>query len=315
MAFVFPTGVTRAYDKRITGSQLANGYFSPHLFPKRLIKKFDANLVMESCVNKDYESEIKGPGDVIHVREIGDVSIVPYERYDTIEYQELDEGDNLLTITEQDMFAFEMDILDESDFDFDLLEQYTGRAAYNLADHVDQYLLGVGIDGASALNSIGTLTSPEAITQDNLYQILTEAYKNLRRSKAFKDRKKPFIVASPEFEMVIRNMPQFIPTALGGASTEGAVAFARASESIGRVANFDIKITENIESDSDGVQQLLFGTQEAITFAQKVAKVERLKQRESKFGQAVRGLFYYGAKVFYPNCLGTITCTLNLSTT
>ena len=52
----------------------------------------------------------------------------------------------------------------------------------------------------------------------------------------------------------------------------------------------------------DGLYYVLAGTNEAITFASQLAKVESLRDKDS-FSDLIRGLYLYGAKTVQPKAL------------
>jgi hypothetical protein len=51
----------------------------------------------------------------------------------------------------------------------------------------------------------------------------------------------------------------------------------------------------------------MFGTGQAISLATQILEVTPYKP-EKRFGDAVKGLEVYGAKVVRPECLGVMTC-------
>lgn len=306
--------MARAYDSRITGAQLATGYFNPKIFPKRLMKHFDNFLVMDQCVNREWEGTIKGAGDTVHIRQIGDIVIETYDRYQDLTYQNLSEAETILQITEQDTFSFMLDILDESDFDIPVLEEYTKRAAYALAKRMDEFIYSTGVAGVDAANKIGTALAPIALTQFNIYRYLTELNTKLVKQNALAYGQKAWIAVPPDIMLLLRNCPQFIPTNTGGNATDKGNTVVAGGSIKGTIAEFTVKETTNITANTAGVFNILAGTKDGITFAEKVALTERIKKLEKKFGQAVRGLFYYGAKVMYPKSLALLTCTASLST-
>jgi hypothetical protein len=53
--------------------------------------------------------------------------------------------------------------------------------------------------------------------------------------------------------------------------------------------------------------KILFGTSEAISFADQIAMVESIRHQK-QFADIVRGHNLYGAKVVQPDYLGVMTC-------
>ena len=71
--------------------------------------------------------------------------------------------------------------------------------------------------------------------------------------------------------------------------------------SIGRIAGMDVLVSTNL-TEVDGKYYVLAGTNEAITFASQLAKIESLRDKDS-FSDLVRGLYLYGAKTVQPKAL------------
>ena len=77
--------------------------------------------------------------------------------------------------------------------------------------------------------------------------------------------------------------------------------------SIGRIAGMDVLVSTNL-ADVDGKYYVLAGTNEAITFASQLAKIESLRDKDS-FSDLVRGLYLYGAKTVQPKALAKMVVT------
>ena len=71
--------------------------------------------------------------------------------------------------------------------------------------------------------------------------------------------------------------------------------------SIGRIAGMDVLVSTNLTA-VDGKYYVLAGTNDAITFASQLAKIESLRDKDS-FSDLVRGLYLYGAKTVQPKAL------------
>jgi hypothetical protein len=76
---------------------------------------------------------------------------------------------------------------------------------------------------------------------------------------------------------------------------------------VGRAFGFDIKISNNVYVSSSKYK-VLAGTNEAITYADQIISTESFRP-EKRFGDAVKGLHVYGAKVVQPKALACATLT------
>lgn len=63
----------------------------------------------------------------------------------------------------------------------------------------------------------------------------------------------------------------------------------------------DVLVSTNL-TDVDDKYYVLAGTNDAITFASQLAKIESLRDKDS-FSDLVRGLYLYGAKTVQPKAL------------
>ena len=69
----------------------------------------------------------------------------------------------------------------------------------------------------------------------------------------------------------------------------------------------DVLVSTNL-GDVGGKYYVLAGTNEAITFASQLSKIESLRDKDS-FSDLVRGLYLYGAKVVQPKALAKMVVT------
>jgi hypothetical protein len=92
--------------------------------------------------------------------------------------------------------------------------------------------------------------------------------------------------------------------------TNGQNASVFTAGYLGRFMGFDIYMSNNLASGSTHsatapVKECMFGTRDAITFADQIIKTEAGRM-EKKFADYVKGLHVYGAKVVQPKALVTI---------
>jgi hypothetical protein len=78
---------------------------------------------------------------------------------------------------------------------------------------------------------------------------------------------------------------------------------------LGRVAGFDVFVSNNIVNPGTTVHKYLYGTPDAITYARQLLGEPEAIRREGRIEDAVRGRFAYGAVVVEPTALGTISAT------
>ena len=105
---------------------------------------------------------------------------------------------------------------------------------------------------------------------------------------------RPWVVINPTIESYLLQSSEFIGAHNVADETlrEGA---------IGRIAGMDVLVSTNLTA-VNGKYYVLAGTNEAITFASQLAKIESLRDKDS-FSDLIRGLYLYGAKTVQPKAL------------
>ena len=73
----------------------------------------------------------------------------------------------------------------------------------------------------------------------------------------------------------------------------------------------DVLVSTNLTAVSNKYY-ILAGTNDAITFASQLSKIESLRDKDS-FSDLVRGLYLYGAKTVQPKALAKMVATVSAS--
>jgi N4-gp56 family major capsid protein len=276
---------------------MATGNFIPEVWSKKLLKSLNKKVVMANLVNKDFEGDIKDSGDTVYVRTYGNISINNYTRDMTINFEALTDPVQTMVIDQQKYFAFKVDDLDLAQADVDLLDGYTSRAAIAIRDVVDSHLLGF-TSSVDAGNIIGSGTAV-ALTKDNVYTQITKLAELLDIANISDEDRN--LVIPPKVKTLLLQSNEFTrATSLGDAVVQNGY--------IGNVAGFSVHCTTNMP-DVAGVYSILAFHKDFISFASQVAKVERVRPY-NMFADAVKGLYLYGSKVFYPKAGAVLKATV-----
>lgn len=132
MAFAVASGYTN----------LPNGNFSPVIYSKQVQLAFRKSAVVNAITNNDYFGEIANQGDTVRIMKEPEVSVNAYARGTTISTQDLNDADFQLVVNKANYFAFKLDDIEEAHSHIDFMKLATDRAAYRLADQMDQEVLG-----------------------------------------------------------------------------------------------------------------------------------------------------------------------------
>ena len=120
---------------------LPNGNFSPIIYSKQVQLAFRKSSVVEAITNSDYFGEIAQMGDSVKIIKEPEITVKSYARGTTITPQDLDDEDFSLTIDKANYFAFKVDDIEEAHSHVNFQSLASDRAAYRLADQMDQEVL------------------------------------------------------------------------------------------------------------------------------------------------------------------------------
>lgn len=265
--------------------------FIPEIWSQKLNNMLSKNCVMLQCVNRNYEGDIKNQGDRVKIITPAAVSISTVSD-DKIVYNELDPTETDLIIDQKKFFAFKIGDIAQAQANQDIMEAHLQNAKKAIEEVQDTYLLGQHAY-ADASNIIGATT---AITLDKstIYSNFVQLALKLKNADAVSNNQKPWVVINPTIESYLLQSPEFISAYNVADETlrEGA---------IGRIAGMEVLVSTNLTATS-GKYYVLAGTNEAVTFASQLSKIESLRDKDS-FSDLVRGLYLYGALTVQPKAL------------
>ena len=272
----------------------AYGAFIPEVWSAKLVSTLQKSCVMLQCVNTNYEGEIKNAGDTVNIIVPGDVSVSTFTG-DALTYSELAPTNKQLVIDQRKLFAFKINDVALAQANTDIMEAHMENAKKAIEVAQDTFLLAKHVDVPSS-NVIGA-AAPVALSADNIYSQFVALAKTLKKSNAVSNGQKPWVIINPDIEAVLLQSSQF---------TSG---YQLADEtlregSIGRIAGMDVLVSTNLSAADDKIS-ILAGTNDAITFASQVAKIESIRDTQT-FSDLVRGLYLYGAETVVPNALAKL---------
>lgn len=267
--------------------------FIPQIYSQKLGKNLDNTGVMMQCVNHNWEGEIKSKGDLVKIITPGDIDVRKYAG--TVVTDKPTSTDQTFQITQADYFSFEVSKIEEAQSQTDLISTYTDRAKVAIELNRDSYLLSKVAD-AHADNTIAT----SVLTKYTIYDDFVEMYEKLGSSNALNEKNKPWVIIDYALRSLIVKAPEFIQATSAGDNVirKGA---------LGDFAGFDVLVCTNFSATA-GTYNVMFGTNDAITYASQVVDMEKNKK---DFKTTVQGLYVYDAKVVLPKALGKRVFTLS----
>ena len=266
--------------------------FIPEIWSKKLSQMLEKKCVMMQCVNRNYEGEISAQGDKVKIITPAQVAISTLDAA-AITYAELEPTLQELVIDQKKFFAFKINDVAQVQANTGIMEAHLENARRAIEQVQDAYLLAQHTNVVED-NIVGSEEAPITLDKTSIYKYFVDLAMKLKNSDAVTNGQRPWVVINPLVESYLLQSTEFIGAHNVADQTlrEGA---------IGRIAGMDVLVTTNL-TDVDGKLYVLAGTNEAITFASQLAKIETLRDKDS-FSDLVRGLYLYGAKTVQPAAL------------
>ena len=138
-----------------------NGNWSPVIYSKTAQIALRKTAVVNAITNNSYFGEIANQGDTVRIQKEPDVTVNALQRHTGISVEKLDDQDFSLTIDKANYFAFKMDDIEEQFSHVDFVRMASDRAAYKMADAMDEECLGYlsGYTGGAGSWAVNTTAS------------------------------------------------------------------------------------------------------------------------------------------------------------
>lgn len=253
---------------------------------------------MLQCVNRNYEGEIKNQGDSVKIITPAEVSISTVSG-SAITYSELSPDSTDLVIDQKKFFAFKINDVGQAQANQSIMDAHLQNAKKAIEQVQDAYLLAQHAN-ADAGNVVGTELAAITLDKTTIYENFVKLALKLKNADAVSNNQKPWVVINPVIESYLLQSPEFI-------SAHNVADETLREGAIGRIAGMDVLVSTNLSAVA-GKFYVLAGTNEAITFASQLSKIESLRDQDS-FSDLVRGLYLYGAKTVQAKSLAKMIIT------
>lgn len=291
------------------------GKFIPEIWSGKLQVKFYKSTVLGDITNNDWEGEIKGQGDKVHIRSIPNVTINDYQKGQALTNEAPTSTPIELVIDKGKYFSVVLDDVDAVQADIRLMDIFTSDAAEQMKISIDSDVLNGTYTGAATGNkgatagaitgaiNLGATGASLALTKDGASSTVAVLDAILRAGQALDEQNVPetgrWMVIPSWLVPVIKN------SELRQAYLTGDNVTPLRNGMIGMIDRFTLYVSNNLTGVTDGsdtAYHILAGTKDAISFASQMSNVETIRS-ESTFGNIVRGLNVYGYKVAKPEAL------------
>ena len=284
--------------------------FIPTIWSTKILQHMRDNLVYAGLVNRDYEGEITRRGSSVEVSMPGEVTIkdMPSRTYGaTKAIREIDAPEGMevqkvtLLIDQEKYFNFGVDDVDKVQMNLDLMNSYTESASYGFQSTIEKHVAEIMAKEAKLV--LGSDEHPVALTSENIYKELIKMKVGL--DKANVPPVGRFVVLPPEAEGLLLEDNKFVY--VGTSSSEDSLKNGK----VFRACGFDIAISNNVPVN-DNKYKIIATYKGSTTFAQQLLETKAYSP-EKGFGDALKGLVVFGAKVVRPGKIVCMTATFDTS--
>ena len=286
----------------------ANSFFLPSIYSKKVLNFFRKASVVEAITNTDYAGEISAYGDSVKIIKEPTITVYDYTRGSDTTSTKLTDQEITLVVDSAKAFKFIVDDIESNMSHVNFKEVASSSAAYSLKDAYDAAVLTtmfagvsasapdhvIGADAAVGTGGVGsTTTSVDLGSASEVDPLDLMA----RMARLLDDQSVPeenrWFVASPDF---YEELSQSGSKLLSVDFNAGQGSIRNGLVSSGKLRGFDMYKSNNVPSVSTATGQCLGGHMSSTATANTILSTEVIRD-PSSFGDIVRGLHVYGAKV------------------
>jgi hypothetical protein len=275
--------------------------FRPQFWSANLLENLRDSHVYASLMSREYEGEIKGPGDSVRIQSVGRPAIAAYVKNSTsISPENLTGAGQVLVVDQANYFAFEIDDIDKVQTKPKLMDEFSREAAWALSETADTDLAAVLWAGIATANVLTAATSVgTGAADDDAYEILVNLAVKLSENNVRGER---WCVIPDWFHGMLQKDSRFV--SFGTASN---VDVLKNGGPITTVSGMKVHVSHNVPT-SGSAYRLIAGYKGSAAYAEQIMKTEAYRP-ESAFSDALKGLHVYGRKVLRPTTLAGIEVT------
>ena len=289
---------------------LPNGNFSPVIYSKQVQLAFRKSSVVEEITNSDYFGEIANMGDSVKVIKEPEITVDQYERGQAITATKLTDQEVTLIIDIANAFKFIVDDIETNMSHVNFRDVATSSAAYALRDAFDSGVIASMFSGVSAsspnhilgsdnatdlaagtFDGTGNLDIGFASGEHDPIDVLGHMARLLDEQNVPEEGR--WFLASPDFYEVLASSSSKL---LSVDYNAGQGSIRNGLVSSGLLRGFNMYKSNNIADTTNAAGKCLAGHISSTATAQTITNTEVLRDPDS-FGDIVRGLHVYGAKV------------------
>ena len=301
----------------------ANSFFLPSVYSKKVLNFFRKASVVEAITNTDYAGEISAYGDSVKIIKEPVISVYDYTRGSDTTQTKLTDQEVTLVVDSAKAFKFIVDDIETNMSHVNFKEVATSSAAYALRDSFDAAVL------VSMFAGVSSSTPDHVLGADSATKLAAGVYDGAgsidlgvsaetdpldvlaRMARLLDDQNIPeegrWFVAAPDF---YEQLSQSSSKLLSVDYNAGQGSIRNGLVSSGKLRGFSMYKSNNIAAVSNATGKCLGGHISSTATAQTIISTEVLRDPTS-FGDIVRGLHVYGAKVLRSEALVSAFYTID----
>ena len=288
----------------------ANSFFLPSIYSRKVLNFFRKSSVVEAITNTDYAGEISAFGDSVKIIKEPVISVSDYTRGQDTTATKLTDQELTLVVDSAKAFKFIVDDIETKMSHVNFKEVASSSAAYALKDSFDAAVIAtmfsgvsssspdhvLGADNATDLaagtfDGTGNLDIGFGSSEHDPIDVLARMARLLDEQNVPEEGR--WFVAGPDFYEVLGQASSKL---LSVDFNAGQGSIRNGLVSSGKLRGFDMYKSNNIAATSNAAGKCLGGHISSTATAQTIVSTEVLRD-PSSFGDIVRGLHVYGAKV------------------
>ena len=287
-----------------------NSFFLPSVYSKKVLNFFRKASVVEAITNTDYAGEISAYGDSVKIIKEPVISVSDYTRGSDTTDTKLTDQEITLVVDSAKAFKFIVDDIETNMSHVNFKEVASSSAAYALRDSYDAAVIATMFSGVSAsspdhvlgadnatdlaagtFDGTGNLDMGFAADEHDPIDVMARMARLLDEQNVHEEGR--WFVAGPDFYEVLGQASSKL---LSVDFNAGQGSIRNGLVSSGKLRGFDMYKSNNIAATSNAAGKCLAGHISSTATAQTIVSTEVLRD-PSSFGDIVRGLHVYGAKV------------------
>ena len=292
-----------------------NSFFLPSVYSKKVLNFFRKASVVEAITNTDYAGEISAFGDSVKIIKEPTISVSDYTRGSDTTATKLTDQELTLVVDSAKAFKFIVDDIESNMSHVNWKEVASSSAAYALKDSYDAAVIATMFSGLSS-------SSPDHVLgADNATDLGAGVYDGTgnidlgvsgetdpldllaRMARLLDEQNVPeegrWFLASPDFYEVLSQSSSKL---LSVDYNAGQGSIRNGLVSSGKLRGFDMYKSNNIAATSNAAGKCMAGHMSAVATANTILSTEVIRD-PSSFGDIVRGLHVYGAKLLRSEAL------------